>query len=165
MKKLLILLSFLLPLSSQAETAQSAGNMLAQLPAFLVKLDTLRGKALTVAEKAAVTNVVTQGNTVVNNTQTTFINTIAKATKLDTATLGLLFPNATQKVSNADLTSKLEGKTGKKLDFVQKASVTAANTLRNNSLDSMKTNLSTGVASKLNMDPALVSSLLPLLGL
>lgn len=160
MKKLLIALALTLPLVVQAAPM----DMLAQLPAFLAQLDTLRGKALNVTEKTAVTSVVTQGNTTAQSIQGKFLGGVSKATGLDTATLGLLFPSATKSVSNSDLTSQIEGKLGKKLGVLQKAGATSANTLRNNSLDSLKTTLSNGVAQKVGMDPAMVTGLLPLLG-
>lgn len=171
MKKFLVIIALMLPLLVQAASAttpatapNTAMGMLAQLPIFLTRLDTVRGKALTVAEKTAVTGVVTQGNTTVDGIQAKFLGGVSKATGLDTATLGLLFPSATKSVSNSDLTSKIEGKLGSKLGMLQKAGVTSANTLRNNSLDSLKTTLSNGVAQKVGMDPAMVTGLLPLLG-
>lgn len=166
MKKLLIVLALMLPVWVQAAApaASTAMGMLAQLPAFLTQLDILRGKALSVTEKAAVTSVVTQGNTTAQTIQGKFLGGVSKATGLDTATLGLLFPSATKSVSNSDLTSQIESKLGKKLGTLQKVGATSANTLRNNSLDSLKTTLSNGVAQKAGMDPAVVVSLLPLLG-
>lgn len=177
MKNLLIALTLVMPLiacaaiapapattASAAPATTSAMGMLAQLPAFLTQLDKARGTALTIAEKTAVTNVVTQGNNTANGVQAKFLSGVSKASGLDTAALGLLFPSATKPVDSSTLTSQVENKLGTKLNFMQKTGVTAANTLRNNSLDGLKTSLSNGVAQKLGMDPALVSSLLPLLG-
>lgn len=147
-----------------ATTGTTAMGMLAQLPAFLTKLDGLRGKALTATEKATVTEAVTQGNNTANGIQNKFLGGIATATGLDAATIGAIIPSATQPVSNSDLTSKLEGKLGKKLGFLQSSGVKAANSLRNNSLDSLKTSLANGVASKVGMDPAMITGLLPMLG-
>ncbi|MDQ8036338.1 MAG: hypothetical protein REI12_02885 [Pedobacter sp.] len=147
-----------------ASTGTTAMGMLAQLPAFLTKLDAMRGTALTVAEKATVTEAVTQGNNTVNGIQNKFLGGIASATGLDAATIGAIIPSATKPVSNSDLTSKLESKLGKKLGFMQSSGVKAANSLRNNSLDSLKTSLANGVASKVGMDPALITSMLPMLG-
>ncbi len=145
-------------------TAASAGSMLAQLPAFLTKLDALRGSALSVTEKAAVTDAVTQGNSTLNGIQGKFLSGIASATGLDVATLGAIIPSATQPVSNSDLTSKLESKLGKKLGFMQGTGVKAANSLRNSSLDSLKSSLANRVAAKVGMDPATITGLLPMLG-
>lgn len=145
-------------------TGTSAMGMLAQLPAFLTKLDTLRGTALSVAEKATVTDAVTQSNSALNGIQNKFLGGIASATGLDAATLGAIIPSATQPVSNSDLTSKLESKLGKKLGFMQSTGVKAANSLRNNSLDGLKSSLANGVASKIGMDPATITGLLPMLG-
>ncbi|MGH8492950.1 MAG: hypothetical protein ACRERR_07575 [Moraxellaceae bacterium] len=150
--------------AATASTGTSAMGMLAQLPAFLNKIDSLRGKALTVAEKATVTDAVTQGNGALNGIQNKFLGGVASATGLDAATLGAIIPSATQPVSNSDLTSKLESKLGKKLGFMQSTGVKAANSLRNSSLDSLKTSLASGVASKVGMDPAIISGLLPMLG-
>lgn len=150
--------------AAPTSTGTSAMGMLAQLPAFLSKLDALRGSALTVAEKATVTDAVTQGNNALNGIQSKFLGGIASATGLDAATIGAIIPSATQPVSNSDLTSKLESKLGKKLGFLQSNGVKAANSLRNNSLDGLKTSLANGVASKIGMDPATITSLLPMLG-
>lgn len=152
------------PAAAPAATGTSAMGMLAQLPAFLTKIDTLRGKALTATEKATVTEAVTQGNNTANGIQNKFLGGIASATGLDTASIGAIIPSATQPVSNSDLTSKLEGKLGKKLGFLQSSGVKAANSLRNNSLDNLKTSLANGVASKVGMDPAMITGLLPMLG-
>lgn len=147
-----------------ASTGTTAMGMLAQLPAFLTKLDSLRGKALSATEKATVTEAVTQGNNTATGIQNKFLGGIASATGLDAATIGAIIPSATQSVSNSDLTSKLEGKLGKKLGFFQNYGVKAANSLRNNSLDSLKTSLASGVASKVGMDPTIITGLLPMLG-
>lgn len=178
MKKILIVIATLLPLMSctaagpassgnaaPASATASASNMLAQLPAFLSKLDSARGTALSLSEKVVVTGVVTQGDNAVNGIQSQFLGTVSKYTGLDSMTLAALFPSATQPVSDSDLNNKLEGKLGSKLSSVQKAGLKTANTLRNNSLDNLKTSMSDGVAKKLGMDPVLVSSLMPLLGL
>lgn len=152
------------PAAAPATTGTTAMGMLAQLPTFLTKLDTLRGKALSATEKATVTEAVTQGNNTANGIQNKFLGGIASATGLDAATIGAIIPSATQPVSNSDLTSKLEGKLGKKLGFLQGTGVKAANSLRNNSLDSLKTSLASGVAAKVGMDPATITGLLPMLG-
>lgn len=170
MKHVALILAMILSLTVQAaepapaSTASQAVNMVTQIPAFLTKIETTRGKALSVAEKAAATTVITEGNNTANGIQTKFLGAVSKASGLDVPTLSLLFPSATQRVSNTDLTGKLEGKMGKKLGYVQKAAVTSANTLRNNSLDGLKTSLTNGVAQKLGMDPALVTACLPLIG-
>lgn len=154
------------PASSSAapSTGTSAMGMLAQLPSFLTKLDALRGSALSAAEKTAVTNVVTQSNTALNGVQNKFLGSVASATGLDAATLGVLIPSATQPVSNTALLSGLESKLGGKLSVLQSSGVKAANTLRNNSLDSLKTSLASGIGSKVGMDPAIITSMLPMLG-
>ena len=167
-------LSILLPASAIAATTTAAApatttgasamGMLAQLPAFLTKLDSLRGKALTVAEKATVTDAVTQSNTTLNGIQEKFLGGVSKATGLDAATLGAIVPSATQSVSNTDLISKLEGKLGKKLGFLQSGGVKAANSLRNNSLAGLKSSLADGIGKKIGMDGATITSMLPLLG-
>lgn len=150
--------------AAPASTGNSTMGMLAQLPAFLTKLDSMRGTALSVAEKTAVSNVVTQSNSALNGVQNKFLGSVASATGLDAATLGILIPSATQPVSNTALLSGLESKLGGKLNVLQSSGVKAANTLRNNSLDSLKTSLANGVASKVGMDPALITSMLPMLG-
>lgn len=150
--------------ATPAAAGTSAIGMLAQLPAFLTQIDTLRGKALTVAEKATVTDAVSQGDTAVTGIQSKFLGGISKATGLDATTLGAIVPVATQGISTPDLTSKIESKLGKKLGFMQSAGVKTANALRNNSLDGLKTTLSDGIAKKIGMDPATISGLLPMLG-
>lgn len=147
-----------------APAGTSAMGMLVQLPAFLTRIDTLRGKALTVAEKATVTDAVSQGDTAVTGIQSEFLGGISKATGLDATTLGAIVPVATQGISTPDLTSKIESKLGKKLGFMQSAGVKTANALRNNSLDGLKTTLSEGIAKKIGMDPATITGLLPMLG-
>lgn len=145
-------------------TTAKAIGMMAQLPAFLTQLDAARGKALTVAEKTAVTSVVSQANSTVNATQNKFLGAVAKTSGLDMATLGVLFPSATKPVNTSDLANKVESKAGAKLNFMQKTALTSAATLRNNSLESLKGSISNSVAQKVGMDPALVTGLLPLLG-
>ncbi|MDI1301706.1 MAG: hypothetical protein PSX71_07360 [bacterium] len=184
MKKMFVILALALPLCAQAASTTakttattatktttpsapagtSAIGMLAQLPAFLTRIDTLRGKALTVAEKATVTDAVTQGNTTATGIQSKFLGGVSKATGLDATTLGAIVPGATQGISTPDLTSKIESKLGKKLGFMQSAGVKTANALRNNSLDGLKTTLSDGIAKKIGMDPATIAGLLPMLG-
>lgn len=161
---LAMVLSFGLEAADAPSTASKAVSMVTQIPAFLTKVETARGKALTAAEKTAATSVITEGNNTANAIQGKFIGAISKTTGLDAPTLNLLFPNATKSVSNSDLTSKLETKMGKKLGYLEKAAVTSANTLRSNSLDGLKSSLTNGVAQKLGMDPALVTTFLPLLG-
>lgn len=175
MKKMFLALALTLPLYAQAVTtpapaaAPAAANkgamsMLSQLPAFISKLDALRGKALTVAEKATVSSAVSQGDSTANGIQSQFLGSISKATGVDATALGAMIPSATQGVSTSDLTSKIESKLGKKLGFLQSAGVKSANALRNNSLDGLKTSLSDGIAKKIGMDPATISGLLPMLG-
>lgn len=151
---------------SAAPTAgATAMNMVTQIPAFLKKLDTLRGKALSVTEKAGVTEAVTQGNATLGGIQEKFLGGVSKATGLDSGTLGAIIPSATQPVGNSDLISKIEGKLGKKLGFLQSSGVKAANALRNNSLDGLKTSLAEAVGKKTGLDPQMITGLLPTLGL
>lgn len=147
-----------------AADATTVPGMVVQIPAFLTKVESVRGKALTVAEKTAAASIITEGNNTANGIQTKFLGAVSKASGLDVATLGLLFPSTTKSVSNSDLTSKIEAKMGSKLGFMQRTAVTSANTLRNSSLDGLKGTLTNGVAQKLGMDPTLVTGLLPLLG-
>ena len=147
-----------------ATAGTTAAGLAAQLPAFLKKLDTLRGKALSATEKAGVTDVVTQGNSTLNGVQEKFVGGVSRATGLDAGTLGAILPGATQSVGNADLIGRIEGKLGKKLGFLQGNGVKAANALRNNSLDSLKTSLAEGIGKKTGMDPQTITGLLPMLG-
>jgi len=169
MKKLsLVFLTLLSVTVFAADPAPSATatavNMVTQLPAFLTQLDKTRGKALTVAEKTSVTDLVKKGNDTANGIQNKFLGATSKASGLDVATMSLLFPSATKPVDTKELTSKVEGKLGKKLGFMEKTALTSANTLRNNSLSGFKTTLTQNVGKQLSMDPTLVESLLPLLG-
>jgi hypothetical protein len=175
MKKLLIALALTLPLYAHAATTTApaatapaadttAAGMMANIPAFLGKLDALRGKALSVSEKAAVTSTVSQGGGVLSGIQDKFIGGLSTASGLDAGSLGAIVPSATQGVSNSDLTSKIESKMGSKLGFFQGTAVKAANSLRNNSLDGLKTTLAEGVAKKVGMDAATITGLLPMLG-
>ena len=169
MKIHLLILFLLMPaIAFSADPAPSAAstavNMVTQVPAFLTQLDKTRGKALSVAEKASVTDLVKKGNDTVNGIQNQFLGAASKASGLDVATMGLLFPSATKPVDTKELSSKVEGKLGKKLGFMQKTALTSANTLRNNSLTGFKTTLSQNVGKQLGMDPTLVEGLLPLLG-
>lgn len=176
MKKIFLALALTLPLCAQAAStpattaapaaaSKSAMSMLAQLPAFMTRLDTLRGKALSVAEKATLSSAVAQGDSTATGIQSQFLGGLSKATGLDAAALGAMIPSATQGVSTSDLTSKIESKLGKKLGFLQSTGVKSANALRNNSLAGLKTSMTEGIAKKIGMDPAMISGLLPMLGL
>lgn len=175
MRKLFAILALALPVCAQATTpvqpaavpaptSAEAMDMLTQLPAFLTRLDALRGTALSVTEKATVTDVLTQGSNTANGIQGKFLGGVSRATGLDTATLGSIIPSATKPVANTELTSRIESRLGKKMGFLQRGGVKAANTLRNNSLAGLKTSLTDGVARQVGMDPGLISAMLPMLG-
>lgn len=174
MKKIITALILALPLSAiaattatapaAAPTVNTAATMVANIPTFLTKLDTLRGKALSATEKAAVTGSLTQSNTLLTGIQNKFMGSLSKASGIEPAVLEAIIPSPAQAISNSDLTKKIESKAGKKLSFLQTGTLKAANALRNNSLAGLKTNVSTGVANKVGMDPAVIESLLPLLG-
>ena len=162
--------ALLLPFAAGAATSAPVGtgvttmNMVSQLPAFVKKLDTLRGKALSTTEKAGVTDVVTQGSSTLNDIQAKFISGVAKATGVDGGTLGAILPPATRAVAGTDLVNSIQDKLGKRLGFLQSNGVKAANALRNNSLDGLKSSLAEGISRKTGVDPQMITGLLPVLG-
>jgi hypothetical protein len=162
--------ALLLPFAASAATSAPVGtgvttmNMVSQLPGFLKKLDTLRGKALSATEKAGVTDVVTLGSSTLNDIQAKFVSGVAKATGVDGGTLGGILPPATRAVAGTDLVNSIQDKLGKRLGFLQSNGVKAANALRNNSLDGLKSSLAAGISRKTGVDPQMITGLLPLLG-
>lgn len=150
--------------SSAKPAAATPASTVANIAGFISKLEAARGTALSVAEVAAVSSVTGQATAATAAAQNKFLGAVSKTTGLDTAALGMLFPSATQAVSNSDAVATLEGKMGKKLSLVQSAGLKAANTLRSNSLASAKGALINGVAAKAGVDAGTVTALLPLLG-
>lgn len=163
-------IALLLPFAAVAATSAPPAsgattiNMISQLPAFLKKLDTLRGKALSATEKAGVADVVTQGNNTLDSIQGKFVSGVAKASGVDGGTLGAILPAATRPIASADLVSSIQNKLGKRLGFLQSNGVKAANALRNNSLDGLKSSLAGGISRKTGVDPQVITGLLPILG-
>jgi hypothetical protein len=134
------------------------------LVTFLTRLEGLRGTALTAAEKTAVGGAVQQTRGLLDGGQQRFLNAVSQVSGLDTATLGIIFPPATQPVSQTDVVAKLESKAGRKLGGVETQAAKAATSLRNSSLTSLKSNLASRVGQSVGMDAAVVEGLLPLLG-
>ncbi|MDF3030578.1 MAG: hypothetical protein K0R03_1136 [Moraxellaceae bacterium] len=173
MKKLLVILPLGLCLAGcpmdgylgqpSAGTAAAPSTPM-NLTTFLSRLESARGTALTTAEKTAVGGAVQQTRSLLDGGQQRFIGAVSQVSGLDPATLGILFPPATQPVSQTDVVAKLESKAGRKLGGIESQAAKAAASLRNNSLASLKTNLAGRVAKEVGMDAAFVEGLLPLLG-
>ncbi len=173
MKKLLVLLPLTAilagcPLAQTTAPAASSGTGAAVSPAsigtFLSKLESARGTALSTTEKASVSTAVGQTRSLIDNTQNKFLGTVSQFTGLDTATLGVLMPQATQSLSQNDVISKVESKLGRKLGGAESTAAKAATSLRNNSLDSLKSGLADKVGKLVGMDGDTVQALLPLAG-
>ena len=152
-----------LPMAGLGGSTASSG-ILSNASNFITQLDAARGKALTATENSAVMSILTGSSSAASSIQSTFVNNVAVYTGIDPSILSAAFPSATTAVSDSSLTSTLESKLGQKLTSAQNISVKAANALRNNSLDSIKSSLTNSVASKVGVDATTVSSLLPLLG-
>jgi hypothetical protein len=148
---------------SSTGTAAPAGQPM-NVMIFLARLESMRGTALTTAEKTAVGGAVQQTRGLLDGGQQRFLSAVSQVSGLDAATLGIIFPPATQPVSQTDVVAKLESKAGRKLGSVETQAAKAATTLRNSSLASLKSNLATRVGQSVGMDAATVEGLLPLLG-
>lgn len=173
MKKLLYVLPLGLCLSGcpmgdfiapPSATGSAAPSQPMNVAGFLNRLESARGSALSVAEKAAVGGAVMQTRSLLDSGQQRFISSVSQVSGLDPATLGILFPPATQPVSQLEVVSKLESKVGHPLGSAEAQLAKAATALRNNSLASLKSNLVGKVANQVGMDAAFVESLMPLLG-
>lgn len=180
MKKFLVVLPLSLSLagcplmemvapSSAAAPANASAASAAPTPitlgTFLNKLEGARGTALSVAEKASVVAAVGQTKNLIDGTQNKFMNSVSQFTGLDAATLGALIPQASQSLSQNDVLNKVESKLGRKLGGAEEIAAKAATTLRNNSLDSLKSGLASKVGKLIGVDGEVVQSLLPLAGL
>lgn len=174
MKKMLALLPLALALSGcpLTQTTVPAGSANtgttsvspASIGTFLSKLESARGTALSTTEKASVSTAVGQTRSLIDGTQNKFLGTVSQFTGLDTATLGVLMPQATQSLSQNDVISKVESKLGRKLGGAESTAAKAATSLRNNSLDSLKSGLADKVGKLVGMDGDTVQALLPLAG-
>lgn len=173
MKKLLCLLPLALilagcpmdafmgqPASGSAPAASTAMN----LPTFLARLEAARGSALTVTEKATVGGMTQQTRGLLDSGQQRFLGVVSQTTGLDSTTLGLIFPQATQPVSQTEAASRLETRLGRQLGDTEAQAVKTAATLRNNSLTSLKSGLASRIGKTVGLDAAVVEGLLPLLG-
>lgn len=174
MKKLLIVLPLVAGLSgclltqggsSSTSASGSAATNTASVGTFLNQLEAKRGAALGVAEKAGVVAAMTQTRSLVDSAQNAFLGKVSAASGLDTNTLGLLFPKATQSVSQNEVLTSVENKLGKKLSEPQAKAAQAATLLRNNSLDSLKSGLASKVGKLAGVDMEVVKAMLPLAGL
>lgn len=145
--------------------ATSAGGVTpATVGTFLNKLESTRGTALSVVEKASVVAALGQTRTMIDGAQNKFLGSVSQFTGLDTATLGVLVPQTTQSLSQNDVLSKVESKLGHKLSSTETTAAKAAITLRNNSLSSLKDGLAKQVGKVVGVDGEVVQALLPLAG-
>lgn len=177
MKKLLCLLplslslagcpmdSMLAPSAPASGTAASGTAAPMNLSTFLTRLDSARGTALTVAQKAAVGGAVQETRSLIDGGQQRFLNAVSQVSGLDSATLGAIFPQATQPVSQTDVVNRLESRIGRKLGGSEAQAAKAATILRNGSLESLKSSLATRVGKVAGVDAAFVETLFPLVGL
>ncbi|MDP2228836.1 MAG: hypothetical protein Q8J78_15300 [Moraxellaceae bacterium] len=149
--------------TSAAPAAGAATPM--NIAGFLGRIEAARGTALTVAEKGQVTAAAQGTRGMIDNAQQKFLGTVGQFAGMDAATVGLLFPQVAQPLSQADVLAKLEQKAGKKLGGVEAQAAKAAVTLRNNSLSSLKSGLAGKVGGIVGLDGPTVEALLPMLGL
>lgn len=178
MRKLLLVVAVALPLAGcplddvlkptpSTGTASAAGGTAvapATIGTFLSRIEAARGTALTVAEKSQVTVAAQQTRSLLDNTQQKFLGAVGGTVGLDAATVGLLFPSATQPVSQPVVQKALESKLGKKLSGYESTAVGAATALRNNSLSSIKSGLASKVGSAVGLPGETIAAMLPLLG-
>jgi hypothetical protein len=144
--------------------AQS-GSSLQNLPVFLNKLDSARGSALSIADRAAVGGIAAETKSVLDNTQNAFIDRVGAATGLGGDALRLIVPSATTPVSDSKLVNGLQAKLGKKLPTADAKVITAANALRNSSLSALKDGFADKVGNVTGVGKDTVTALMPLLGL
>lgn len=148
-----------------AQAAISPAATPANVVGFLARLEAARGSALSVAEKTAVTGAVQQSRSLLDSGQQRFVGTLSQLSGLDPFTLGMIFPPATQPVSQSSVVSKLEQKLGRPLGSAEEQAAKAATLLRNSSMSALRSNLAGRIGQRVGLDAALVESLLPLLGL
>lgn len=174
MKKPLLLALLALPLagcpvdgfiSPPATAAAAPAGTPLNLSTFLTRLEAARGSALSVTEKAAVGGAMQQTRSLIDAGQQRFLGVIAQASGMDVGTLGVLYPPASQPLSQADAVGKIEAKLGRHLGGTEAQAIKAATQLRNNSLATLKGSLAGRVGSQLGLPREVVESLFPLAGL
>jgi hypothetical protein len=138
---------------------------LQNIPAFLDKLEAARGKALPLADRAAVGGIATQTKGLMDAAQGQFVDKIGNVTGLGGDALRAIVPSAAAPVSDSKLVGGIEAKLGKKLPAADSKLVTAANAVRNNSLASLKDGFAGKVGDKTGVGKDTVTALMPLLGL
>lgn len=183
MRKLLLVVPLALPLAGcplddvlkptpTTSSSYAAGNTATgsttatpmNIGTFLTRIEAARGTALTVAEKSQVTVAAQQTRNMVDGAQQKFLGAVGGTIGMDAATVGLLFPNAAQPVSAPIVEKALESKLGKQLSGYESTAVSAATTLRNNSLNTLKSGLANKVGGTVGLPGETVMALLPLLG-
>lgn len=174
MKKALLLTLMTLPLagcpadgfiSPPAAAAPSPSTTPMNLAGFLSRLEAARGSALSATERAMVGGAVQQTRGLIDAGQQRFLGVVAQASGMDVGTLGLLYPPATQPLSQADAVGKIEARLGRHLGGTEAKAIQAAAQLRNNSLASLKSSLAGKIGSQLGMPREVVESLFPIAGL
>ncbi|HET8729614.1 MAG TPA: hypothetical protein VFM34_00680 [Moraxellaceae bacterium] len=153
--------------SAPASTSSSGGAAAspANVATFINRIETARGSALGMAEKVAVGGAVTETRGLVDGAQQRFVGALSQVSGLDGATVGALYPPVGAPLSQTETVQKLESRMGRKLATPQADAVKAATALRNNSLSSLKSNLAGHVGKTVGLDPEIVESLMPLVGL
>lgn len=145
--------------------SQPGASGVQNVSAFLDKLDAARGQAMPVADRLAVGGMAAETKHLVDSTQTQLVDKVGAVTGLGGDTVRVLMPNAAVPVSDSKLLSGVEEKLGKKLPTADARAITAANALRNNSLQSIKDGFAQKVGDKTGVGKDTVVALLPLLGL
>lgn len=142
----------------------SANNLAEKAPTFISQLEASTHNNLSATDVVAVTQILTQSGGLLTLIKDKFFSALGSITGLDPAVLGVLIPSVTQNIPTSELTSRLESKLGAPLNFIQTQGVSAANSIRNNSLDSVKEKVSESVAQKTGVSNDIVKTLLPSLG-
>lgn len=151
-------------------SAQGGGTTAGQpaslptLPQFLGRLESARGKALTVTERAAVSGIAVETKGLLNGTQNRFFDVLGQASGINSDAIKLLVPDAAKPIGNSELVSKLESKLGRKLGTADAAMIKTANTLRSGSLESLKDGFADKVGNRTGVGKETVLALMPLLG-
>lgn len=137
----------------------------AQTQSFLAALEAKRGSALTLTERVQVQGLTGATKVGLNNAQSNFLNRVGAQVGLDANIIAALFPEAGKPLSENAAITRIESRLGKPLAAADKAAITAATALRNNSLGNLRQGLAASIGSRTGMSTDIVLALMPMLGL